>query len=41
MFKDDELYQFYVAAEARGSCVAAALMDEAAAQLRLTCGTTR
>jgi len=33
MFKDDELYQFYVAAEARGSGVAAALMDDAEAQL--------
>ena len=33
MFKDDEVYQFYVAAEARGSEVAAALMDDAEAQL--------
>jgi ribosomal protein S18 acetylase RimI-like enzyme len=33
MFKDDELYQFYVAAEARGSGVAATLMDDAEAQL--------
>ena len=33
MFKDNELYQFYVAAAARGSDVAAALMDDAEAQL--------
>ena len=33
MFKGDELYQFYVAAAARGSGVAATLMDDAEAQL--------
>ncbi len=33
MFKDDEVYQFYVAADARGSEVAGALMDDAEAQL--------
>ena len=33
MFKDDEVYQFYVAAEARGSDVAGALMDDAESQL--------
>jgi ribosomal protein S18 acetylase RimI-like enzyme len=33
MLKGDELYQFYVAAEARGSGVAAELMDDAERQL--------
>ena len=33
MLKEDELYQFYVAAEARGSDVAATLMDDAERQL--------
>src|SRR5262245_14097234 len=33
MLKDDEVYQFYVAAEARGAGVAAALMDDAEAVL--------
>jgi ribosomal protein S18 acetylase RimI-like enzyme len=33
MFKDDEVYQFYVAAEARGSGIAGTLMDDAEAQL--------
>jgi GNAT superfamily N-acetyltransferase len=33
MFKCDELYQFYVASEARGTGVAAALMADAEAQL--------
>ena len=33
MLKGDELYQFYVASEARGSNVAAALMADAEAQL--------
>ena len=33
MFKDDEVYQFYVSSEARGSDVAGALMDDAEAQL--------
>ena len=33
ILKDDELYQFYVAAESRGSDVAPALMDDAEAQL--------
>jgi ribosomal protein S18 acetylase RimI-like enzyme len=33
MFKDDELYQLYVAAEVRGSDVAATLMVDAEAQL--------
>ena len=33
MFKGDEIYQFYVAAEARGSGAAAALMHDAEAEL--------
>jgi GNAT superfamily N-acetyltransferase len=33
MLKDDELYQFYVARDARGRGVAAALMDAAEAEL--------
>ena len=33
IFKGDELYQFYVAAGARGTGVAAALMDDAEQQL--------
>lgn len=33
MFKEDEVYQFYVAGEARGSGVAAALMADAEAEL--------
>jgi GNAT superfamily N-acetyltransferase len=34
MLKDDELYQFYVAAAARGTGLAAALMADAEASLR-------
>lgn len=34
LIKDDELYQFYVAAEARGTGAAAALMADAEASLR-------
>lgn len=34
MFKGDELYQFYVAAEARGDGIAAALMADAIEQFR-------
>jgi ribosomal protein S18 acetylase RimI-like enzyme len=33
MFKEDEVYQFYVAAEARGTEVAGMLMDDAEARL--------
>jgi GNAT superfamily N-acetyltransferase len=40
MLKGDELYQFYVAREARGTGVAAALMDAAQAEL-LRRGVTR
>lgn len=34
LLKDDELYQFYLAAEARGTGVAAVLMADAEARLR-------
>jgi ribosomal protein S18 acetylase RimI-like enzyme len=36
MVKDDELYQLYVSAEARGSGVAAALVDDAEARIAAT-----